>query len=103
MFCVENRVINLNFKINFQLAISNTTERNWRGIFIALLVIIIVLALIVTSIILLTPPDDGPRIKGRRLEIADLLRPELQPKVKFNGSWISGKCMHFNSVPRLAF
>lgn len=32
-------------------------RRNWRGIFIALMVIIAVLAMIVTSVVLLTPPQ----------------------------------------------
>lgn len=56
-----------------------------------MLVIVAVLALIVTSVVLLTPPDEGPRVKGRRLRIQDLLTEELEP-VRWNGTWISGKC-----------
>ncbi|XP_063388192.1 inactive dipeptidyl peptidase 10 isoform X2 [Cydia fagiglandana] len=72
-----------------ELVVGNATQRNWRGILIALLVIVAVLALIVTSVVLLTPPDEGPRVKGRRLRIQDLLSDELVP-VRWNGTWISG-------------
>lgn len=69
---------------------SNGQERNWRGICIAVLVIIIVLALIVTSVVLLTPPDDGPRVKGRRFELHDILNHEFTP-LRFNGTWVTRK------------
>ncbi|KAJ8676933.1 hypothetical protein QAD02_012720 [Eretmocerus hayati] len=55
-----------------ELVSTNPNKRNWRGILIALLVIILVLALIVTSVALLTPPEEGPRIKGGRLRMADV-------------------------------
>lgn len=75
----------------FQKLVSGgPNQRNWRGILIALLVIIAVLALIVTSVVLLTPPDEGPRVKGRRLKIQDLLTNELVP-ARWNGTWISGE------------
>lgn len=70
---------------------SNTNQRNWRGILIALLVIVVVLALIVTSVVLLTPPDDGPRIKGTRFKLQDIIGHDFQP-LRFNGTWVSGKC-----------
>jgi len=69
---------------------SNPNQRNWRGILIALLVIVIVLALIVTSVVLLTPPDDGPRVKGHRFKLQDILGHEFTP-LRFNGSWVSGE------------
>ncbi|KAG6460921.1 hypothetical protein O3G_MSEX012306, partial [Manduca sexta] len=72
-----------------KLVVGGPNQRNWRGILIALLVIVAVLALIVTSVVLLTPPDEGPRVKGRRLRIQDLLNDELQP-IRWNGTWISG-------------
>nr|XP_049701899.1 inactive dipeptidyl peptidase 10 isoform X1 [Helicoverpa armigera]XP_049701900.1 inactive dipeptidyl peptidase 10 isoform X2 [Helicoverpa armigera] len=72
-----------------KLVVGGPNQRNWRGILIALLVIVAVLALIVTSVVLLTPPDEGPRVKGRRLRIQDLLTEELTP-VRWNGTWISG-------------
>lgn len=68
---------------------SNTNQRNWRGILIALLVIVVVLALIVTSVVLLTPPDEGPRVKGTRFRLQDILSHEYQP-LRFNGTWVSG-------------
>jgi hypothetical protein len=74
---------------------SNPNQRNWRGILIALLVIVIVLALIVTSVVLLTPPDDGPRVKGHRFKLQDILGHEFTP-LRFNGSWVSGKYEQFN-------
>ncbi|XP_046973505.1 inactive dipeptidyl peptidase 10 isoform X1 [Vanessa cardui] len=72
-----------------KLVVGSPNQRNWRGILIALLVIVAVLALIVTSVVLLTPPDEGPRVKGRRLKIQDLLTDELVP-IRWNGTWISG-------------
>ncbi|XP_069158727.1 venom dipeptidyl peptidase 4 isoform X2 [Procambarus clarkii] len=44
--------------------------------------------MIVTSVLLLTPPDDGPRVKGRRFELEDILGDNFKLHV-FNGSWIS--------------
>ncbi|XP_063905183.1 inactive dipeptidyl peptidase 10 isoform X2 [Zophobas morio] len=71
-----------------ELVSSNTNQRNWRGILIALLVIVVVLALIVTSVVLLTPPDEGPRVKGARFKLQDILSHDFQP-LRFNGTWIS--------------
>ncbi|XP_072379446.1 inactive dipeptidyl peptidase 10 isoform X2 [Diabrotica undecimpunctata] len=71
-----------------ELVSSNTNQRNWRGILIALLVIVVVLALIVTSVVLLTPPDEGPRIKGNRIQLDDILNHDFQ-SLRFNGTWIS--------------
>lgn len=53
----------------------------------------VVLSLIVTSVVLLTPPDEGPRVKGTRFELEDILSHEFQ-YLKFNGTWISGKKFH---------
>ncbi|XP_011268255.1 venom dipeptidyl peptidase 4 isoform X2 [Camponotus floridanus] len=71
-----------------ELVSANPNQRNWRGILIALLVIVAVLALIVTSVALLTPPDDGPRVRGTRLRLSEVLSGELSPLL-FNGSWTS--------------
>ncbi|XP_043277514.1 inactive dipeptidyl peptidase 10 isoform X2 [Venturia canescens] len=71
-----------------ELVSTNPNQRNWRGILIALLVIIAVLALIVTSVALLTPPDEGPRVKGTRLRLSEVLSGELSPPL-FNGTWVS--------------
>ncbi|XP_058063063.1 venom dipeptidyl peptidase 4 [Anopheles bellator] len=72
---------------DLKLVSANPNQRNWRGILIALLVIIVVLALIVTSVVLLTPPDEGPRVKGQRIRLQDIIDGEYAPK-KLNGSWI---------------
>nr|XP_045608607.1 dipeptidyl peptidase 4-like [Procambarus clarkii] len=75
-----------------ELASANPNQRNWKGIIIAVLVICFVLGMIVTSVLLLTPPDDGPRVKGRRFELEDILGDNFKLHV-FNGSWISGSSL----------
>lgn len=72
-------------------------DRNWKGIIIAVLVIASVCALIVTSVVLLTPPDEGPRVKGRRLELQDIFSPDFQP-YHLNGTWISGESLKYLSL-----
>ncbi|KAI7815343.1 DPP10, partial [Rhyzopertha dominica] len=71
-----------------ELVVSSPNERNWRGIFIALLVIVAVLGLIVFSIVLVSPPEEGPRVKGRKPTLEDIIL-KLPPPPRFNGSWIS--------------
>lgn len=73
--------------------VSSPSERNWRGIFIALLVIVAVLGLIVLSIVLVSPPEEGPRIKGKKPTLEDIFY-KLPPPARFNGTWISGECFH---------
>lgn len=77
--------------VSFQeLVASSPSQRNWRGIFIALLVIAAVLGLIVFSIFLLSPEDEGARFKGRRVTLSDVNGNGLKWK-QFNGTWINGK------------
>ncbi|CAH1184994.1 unnamed protein product [Phyllotreta striolata] len=71
-----------------ELVVSSPNERNWRGIFIALLVIVAVLGLIVFSIVLVSPPEEGPRTKGIKPTLEDIF-VKLPPPAKFNGTWIS--------------
>ncbi|XP_055713714.1 inactive dipeptidyl peptidase 10 isoform X2 [Phlebotomus papatasi] len=80
-----------------ELVASSPGRRNWRGIFIALLVIAAVLGLIVFSIFLLSPEDEGNRIKGHMISISDVLSGRLkwQP---FNGSWISDTELVYRDV-----
>ncbi|XP_071447792.1 prolyl endopeptidase FAP isoform X1 [Hetaerina americana] len=78
-----------------ELVSSNPNQRNWRGILIALLVIVAVLALIVTSVALLTPPDEGPRVRGVRLRLADALGTHDLAPLRLNGSWVSGHELMF--------
>jgi len=73
-----------------ELVVNSPSERNWRGIFIALLVIAAVLGLIVFSIILVSPPEESPRIKGVKPSLEDIFL-KLPPASRFNGTWISGK------------
>lgn len=37
---------------------------------------------------LLTPPDEGPRVKGERLKLQDIVNGEYVPQ-KLNGEWVS--------------
>ncbi|CAH2057504.1 unnamed protein product, partial [Iphiclides podalirius] len=71
-----------------ELAAATPTQRNWRGILIALLVIAAVLGLIVFSIALLTPAGDGGRVRGRRPTLGEVLAEHYRP---FNGTWLSGE------------
>ncbi|GJQ82661.1 hypothetical protein Trydic_g19678 [Trypoxylus dichotomus] len=71
-----------------ELVVSSPNERNWRGIFIALLVIVAVLGLIVFSIVLVSPPEEGPRVRGRKPTLEDIFLKLPQPS-RFNGTWIS--------------
>ena len=68
---------------------ANTSERNWKGITIAICVILLILCGVAVSVVILTPEDDGPRVKGRRFAIEHILDPEFVPR-RFNGTWISG-------------
>jgi hypothetical protein len=74
-----------------ELVASTPNQRNWRGILIALLVIVAVLGLIVFSIVLLSPPEEGPRVKGRKFALEDVLGPHYRAR-RFNGTWVSGEC-----------
>ncbi|KAH8397884.1 hypothetical protein KR222_004796 [Zaprionus bogoriensis] len=69
-----------------ELVAISPERRNWRGIFIALLVIAAVFSLIIFSIFLLSPEDEGLRIRGRRMLPSDILSRSLQWK-PFNGTW----------------
>ncbi|XP_063230556.1 inactive dipeptidyl peptidase 10-like [Bacillus rossius redtenbacheri] len=71
-----------------ELVSSGPKQMNWRGILIALLVIVAVLGLIVFSIVLLSPPDEGPRVRGRKFSLDDVLGPLFRAP-SFNGTWVS--------------
>ncbi|XP_050425787.1 LOW QUALITY PROTEIN: dipeptidyl aminopeptidase-like protein 6 [Adelges cooleyi] len=87
------------------VGISNAQKRNWRGIFIALMVIVAVLAMIIMSVVLLTPEDDfglggrWRRMRGRRIRLGDILEDGQSHSVQlFNGSWISGHEMIYKTT-----
>ncbi|OXA63602.1 Inactive dipeptidyl peptidase 10 [Folsomia candida] len=82
-----------NFYEDDDLVVSSQPDRNWKGIIIAVLVIASVCSLIVTSVYLLTPPEEGPRVKGRRLELQDIFSHEFQP-YHLNGSWIGDEWIY---------
>ncbi|XP_033178943.1 inactive dipeptidyl peptidase 10 isoform X7 [Bombus impatiens] len=89
--------LNVNHFFKMELVSANPNQRNWRGILIALLVIVAVLTLIVTSVALLTPPDEGPRVRGARIRLSEVLSGELTP-LFFNGSWVSGQHICYRDV-----
>jgi len=81
-----------------ELVASTPNQRNWRGILIALLVIVAVLGLIVFSIVLLSPPEEGPRVKGRKFTLDDVLGPHFRAR-RFNGTWVSGEFACTSQIP----
>jgi hypothetical protein len=74
-----------------ELVAAVPSQRNWKGMGISILVILSVIGLIALSVVIVTPPDQGPRIKGRRIQLTDVLSGRLKPR-NFNGTWMSGKC-----------
>merc|ERR1712223_1907202 len=72
-----------------ELVAAVPSQRNWKGMAIAILVILGVIGLVALSVVIVTPPDPGPRLRGRRIELLDILDGKLKPRY-FNGTWISG-------------
>ena len=66
------------------------SQRNWKGMAIAILVILSVIGLVALAVVIVTPEDPGPRFRGRRLQLLDILHARLKPRY-FNGTWVSGK------------
>ncbi|XP_050080163.1 prolyl endopeptidase FAP [Anopheles maculipalpis] len=71
-----------------ELTVSSSEKRNWRGIFIALLVIAAVLGLIVFSILLLSPEIESSKLHGRRISLYDIKSGRYEWNTQ-NGSWIN--------------
>ncbi|XP_035774892.1 uncharacterized protein LOC118457414 isoform X2 [Anopheles albimanus] len=71
-----------------ELTVSSSEKRNWRGIFIALLVIAAVLGLIVFSILLLSPEIESSKLHGRRISLYDIKSGRYDWNAR-NGSWIN--------------
>lgn len=47
--------------------------------------------------VLLTPPDEGPRVKGLRIKLQDIVDGEYTP-LRVNGTWIGGKINLFDET-----
>ncbi len=75
---------------NQELVAATPSQRNWKGIAIALLVIGGVIGLVALAVVIITPEDPGPRVRGARLTLADVVDPERFAPRNLNGSWISG-------------
>ncbi len=86
-----------------ELVAATPSQRNWKGIAIALLVIGVVIGLVALSVVIITPPDQGPRVKGKRLRLAAVIDEvsRLKPR-KLNGTWISGeRCYQPRQYPNM--
>ena len=80
-----------------ELVAAVPSQRNWKGMAIAILVILGVIGLVALSVVIVTPPDPGPRLRGRRIELLDILDGKLKPRY-FNGTWISGESISISRV-----
>ena len=59
---------------------SAPSRKNWKGMFIAIMVISAILGLIVSAVIFMTPQSDGPKVKGKSIPfgyVDDFLRCDL--------------------------
>ena len=64
-------------------------SRDWKGIFISLLVIVSVMGMIQVTIELATPPPGPPRLNTRRMEYRQLEEKLFVPN-SLNASWVTG-------------
>ena len=48
-----------------ELVAAVPSQRNWKGMAIAILVILSVIGLVALAVVIVTPPDPGPRLRGR--------------------------------------
>ena len=66
-----------------------TKSRDWKGIFISLLVIVTVMGMIQATIELASPPPGPPRLRTRRMEYRQLEQKLFLPR-SLNASWVTG-------------
>ena len=72
-----------------ELVSSDSDQKNWKGLGIAILCILAILGCVVAATLALKEDEGVGGLKGRRVTVDDLLDPGLIPR-RFNGSWISG-------------
>ena len=72
-----------------------TKSRDWKGIFISLVVIASVMGLIQATIELATPPPGPPRLKTRRMELRQLEEKVFVPN-SLNASWVTGRLGNYS-------
>ena len=56
---------------------------------IAILVILSVIGMVALAVYIVTPEDPGPRLRGRRIQLRDVLSGRHKARY-FNGTWLSG-------------
>ena len=72
-----------------ELVAAVPSQHNWKGIGISLFVILSVIGLVALAVVLVTPDNEGSRIPGERVKLADLVGDKFKPH-SFNGTWVSG-------------
>jgi len=72
-------------------------SRDWKGIFISLLVIAVVMGMIQITIELATPPPGPPRLNTLRMEYSQLQEGQFEPN-KFNATWATETKIAFLNV-----
>ena len=73
-----------------ELVSSDSDQKNWKGLGIAILCILAILGCVVAATLALKEDEDVGGLKGRRVAVEDLLDSGFIPR-RFNGSWISGR------------
>ncbi|XP_077864936.1 A-type potassium channel modulatory protein DPP6-like, partial [Saccoglossus kowalevskii] len=73
------------FEPNQELVGSNPSQRNWRGIIIALLVIVIICSCVAVAVKLSAPALDFQSLEKFTFE--DVFDPELKPRL-VEGQWV---------------
>jgi len=71
-----------------------TKSRDWKGIFISLLVIVMVGSMVKLTIRAVTPPPGPPRSSGHRM-VYDQIRFGTFSPNRFNATWVSGSKLAF--------
>ena len=72
-----------------ELVASNPEPRNWRANIISVMVILFVLVLVSLSVVYMTPKDPGPRVKGAKIKLDDILGKKFTPNTH-NATWNRG-------------
>ena len=61
------------------------------------MVIVFVLVLVSLSVVYMTPKDPGPRVRGAKIELDDIIKKKFTPN-SHNATWNKGKLFHHKSL-----